>query len=455
MTDTLQRSPRPNSTREDALAVVKRLREAGHIAYFAGGCVCDELLGHPPKDYDVATEAPPQRVRQVFSNTSAVGAKFGVILVRIGESQIEVATFRREGPYEDGRRPSEVHFTTAEEDAKRRDFTINGMFFDPIEHRVIDYVGGQEDLKAKVLRAIGDPNLRFEEDHLRLLRGVRFAARFGLTIEAGTADAVGKHAHQLPIISPERIAEELRLMLTPATRVRAWRMLWELQLLPVVFRHVLGKPPDANWDQQPWTIPVPASPPDDSLIIHLPDQSISFGLALATAYVCLQRFVGPLRGAPSDIAEFASDFALKRAVKALRTGLKLSNEELDSLEGTLWGLRLMYVAAWSQGTVALKKRILARKTFADSEALAKAAISAGLDQKGIYAPLLEELRSLQRTDFAPPPLLDGEDLIAVGLNPGPGFKHLLKQLYDEQLEGRLTTKEQALKLAQVWGGQCH
>src|SRR6476619_7194840 len=151
--------------REDALAIVKRLREHGHVAYFAGGCVRAMLLKLEPKDYDVATDAPPQRVRQIFSNTQAVGAAFGVILVRHGKSVIEVATFRTDVSYEDGRRPTAVKFTTAEEDAKRRDFTINGMFFDPIEDRVIDHVGGQGDLKNKVLRAIGEPNHRLQEDH--------------------------------------------------------------------------------------------------------------------------------------------------------------------------------------------------------------------------------------------------------------------------------------------------
>src|SRR5688572_18826647 len=175
-------SPR-SATREDALAVVRRLRDAGHVAYFAGGCVRDQLLGLEPKDYDVATDAPPDRVRQLFSNTQAVGAAFGVILVRHRKSQTEVATFRTDLKYVDGRRPEGVVFTTAEEDARRRDFTINGMFYDPVEDKVIDYVEGQADLQNRVLRAIGDPEHRIDEDRLRMLRAVRFAARFGLTID--------------------------------------------------------------------------------------------------------------------------------------------------------------------------------------------------------------------------------------------------------------------------------
>src|SRR5687768_5426761 len=224
------------STREDALAVVRRLRDAGHVAYFAGGCVRDMLLGLEPKDYDVATDAPPDRVREIFKSTQAVGAAFGVILVRQRNSVIEVATFRTDLKYTDGRRPEGVVFTTAEEDAKRRDFTINGMFFDPIEEKVIDYVGGQEDLQNKLLRAIGEPNHRFEEDHLRLLRAVRFAARFGLTIEPVTTQAMARHAQHLVRISPERIAEELRFMLTAPTRVRALEMISEFGFDDVIFR---------------------------------------------------------------------------------------------------------------------------------------------------------------------------------------------------------------------------
>ena len=176
--------------REDAARVVEELRAGGHVAYFAGGCVRDMLLGLEPKDFDVATDAPPERVRKLFRNSQAVGAAFGVILVRTGGSSVEVATFRSDGAYLDGRHPEHVRFTTAEEDARRRDFTINGLFFDPISGDVIDYVGGREDLAARWIRAIGEPGARFAEDHLRMLRAIRFAARFDFAIEANTAAAI-------------------------------------------------------------------------------------------------------------------------------------------------------------------------------------------------------------------------------------------------------------------------
>ena len=232
---------KPRCHHDDARAILERLRTAGHVAYFAGGCVRDLLLGREPKDWDVATDAPPNRVRALFSNTQAVGAAFGVILVRFRGSQVEVATFRADPKKVDGRHPTGVSFTTAEEDAKRRDFTINGLFLDPlrdgsIHDQVIDYVGGRADLAAKVIRAIGDAEARFNEDHLRILRAVRFAARFGFTIEPATASAIRRHAGQLVRISPERIADELRIMLTPATRVAAYRTLEDLQLRHLMFR---------------------------------------------------------------------------------------------------------------------------------------------------------------------------------------------------------------------------
>ncbi|HSI32522.1 MAG: CCA tRNA nucleotidyltransferase, partial [Phycisphaerae bacterium] len=352
---------KPPCRREDAVAVLLRLRQAGHVAYFAGGCVRDLLMGRTPKDWDVATDAPPKRVRALFTNTQAVGAAFGVILVRHGPSTVEVATFRTEGTYTDGRRPDSVRFTTAAEDAQRRDFTINGLFLDPEEGSemtsqdsdhplpdptrlghfsdrvprpaedeptggespcplfasgdptvapdlqseirnpksaipqdsalntqhspllhptphgtVIDYVGGVADLRANLLRAIGDPRARFAEDHLRLLRAVRFAARFGLSIDPATAAAIRDNAMKLRGISPERIAEELRLMLTPPIRAAAWPALWEFALIDVVMRFVPGAP----------GVDVEAGDLDPARSLFLkvaPGEPISFGLALAAA----------------------------------------------------------------------------------------------------------------------------------------------------------------------------
>jgi poly(A) polymerase len=412
--------------REDAVAIVRRLRDAGHVAYFAGGCVRDMLLGLEPKDYDVATDAPPERVRQLFSSTQAVGAAFGVILVRQRKSQSEVATFRTDLAYKDGRRPEGVVFTTAEEDAKRRDFTINGMFFDPIENRVIDYVGGQGDLKNRVLRAIGEPNHRFEEDHLRLLRAVRFAARFNLEIEPTTADAIRRHAEQLKRISPERIAEELRLMLTGATRVKAYRLLWEFGLIDVISRFVKGGT-DAAYERGIF----------EALFN---EEGMSFGLALAAASL---DYRWQRAGSPQDIRPMLSKSEIRATSSALRQALKISNDEAEVVEGSLAFAQLIEDESPS---VATRKRFLMQTASDDARRLMGAVAQCGM-MYGRIGLLLAEFRQLEQTDFAPPPLVSGDDLTAAGLQPGPVFKRVLDAVYDAQLEGRVTSKEAALEMA--------
>jgi poly(A) polymerase len=412
--------------------VLKRLRDAGHVAYFAGGCVRDELMGLVPKDYDVATDAPPRRVQELFSRTQAVGAAFGVILVRHRKSVVEVATFRTDISYEDGRRPTAVRFTTAEEDAKRRDFTINGVFLDPIENRVIDYVGGQQDVRDKLLRAIGNPDERFAEDHLRLLRAVRFASRFDLTIEPDTARAITRHAPQLVRISPERIAEELRLMLGPATRPRAWRALWEFTLVHQLMRF-LPPPHPSSFD------------PARSIVGHLArDRSMSFGTVLAAAVLCYRwQAASP----DSDLLKVIDMSLGIAASKAMRQALRISNEELDELSGVLRSLNALL--GESTVTVARQKRFLAEPSAGATLELFDAIEAIpGYDWR-IITSLRLSLTSLRHTEFAPLPLLNGDDLIARGLQPGRAFKRALDFVYDEQLEGRVGTREQALELGEM------
>lgn len=414
---------KPPCYRDDAVEVVKTLRAAGHVAYFAGGCVRDLLLGLEPKDYDVATDAVPQKVRSLFRNTQAVGAAFGVILVRLGRSVIEVATFRSEGKYLDGRRPSEVRFTTAEEDAQRRDFTINGLFLDPESERVIDYVGGQADLEAGVIRAIGKPAERFEEDHLRLLRAVRFAARFGFGIEPETAWAISAHAHHLVRIMPERILDELRTMWTPPSRAAAWEQLLTFKLLDVVFRFVKR----------------PAEGRVELFERVSPGERVPFGLALAAAVTA--RF-----WKPSDAGgQFFRKHSVAELAPAVRTALRLANDELAMFEGALLGVGML-AGDGPALTLAQKKRFLARPTAAASRALLAAIASWGVwveRQRELEAEFL----SLERTEFAPPPFVTGDDLTAAGLKPGPLFKRVLDAVYDAQLEGHVGSKEAGLGMA--------
>jgi tRNA nucleotidyltransferase/poly(A) polymerase len=425
MTTPADPNPTKHATREDAVAVVKRLREAGHVAYFAGGCVRDMLLGLEPKDYDVATDAPPDRVRQLFTNTQAVGAAFGVILVRQRKSVIEVATFRTDLEYKDGRRPEGVVFTTAEEDAKRRDFTINGLFFDPIENKVIDYVGGHEDLKRKVIRAIGDPHQRLAEDHLRMLRAIRFAARFAFEIEKETLAAIRENAPKLAQISPERIGEELRAMLRPPTRKRAYALLRESGLMNVVMRFM---PEKADYGANTRYGLLGAMNPSDGML--------SFGAALA-AIALDHRFHATHR---LD-AGFLTIAEAQHVNRALRQALKLSNEESDILMGVLnlWPLL-------ADPTVARMKRFLATPTSQEARLLLAALAACDIMNMRITA-LFEAMRPLEGQEIAPPPLLTGDDLTAAGLRPGPVFKRVLDAVYDAQLEDRISGKEQALELA--------
>jgi len=413
------------ANRDDALAVVRRLRDAGHIAYFAGGCVRDQLLGLEPKDYDVATDAPPDRVRQLFSNTQAVGAAFGVILVRQRRSQIEVATFRTDGKYVDGRRPQGVVFTTAEEDAKRRDFTINGMFYDPIEDRVIDYVGGQDDLKTQLLRAIGVPDERFEEDHLRMLRAVRFASRHGFAIEPATTAGIKAHAEQLKRISPERVAEELRHIITRLSKGVAWQMLWDLDLMPVILRHL----PERH------ERPDPVGP----IFPFLADRvEVPFGLALAAMALCY-RATGR-----EDIGPLLERHEVQRTVQALRTGLKISNEEAELVAECT---QLSSLLGPTPPTVAMMKRFLAKPHAREAREMLWALELSVPAYEQRLEWLDEQFKDLLRSDIAPPPLVTGDDLTAAGMKPGPVFKRVLDAVYDAQLEDRVRTKQDALQLA--------
>jgi len=421
---------KPPCRRDDALAIVQRLRASGHIAYFAGGAVRDLLLGLEPKDYDVATDARPERVRSLFANTQAVGQAFGVILVRLGRSVVEVATFRSDGRYTDGRRPDTVQFSTAEEDARRRDFTINGLFMDPLDGQVIDYVGGSADLAARVVRAIGDPEARFEEDHLRLLRAVRFAARFDFAIESSTQQAVRRHAPELARISPERVGEELRIILTPPMRVRAWRDLRQTGLADVIFRFMpaFGTPG------------VPVVMRESHLFdALLPEQGAPFGLALATATLDRVYSEEP----DLDLRVLFQKGNAQKIARAFRQALRISNEEWDQVVGTLEGLAPL-VADPTPGVAAMK-RFLARPSAASSRALL-AAVRGVLDQR--RATWVEaRLAELEQGEFAPPPLITGDDLTAVGLAAGPKFKRVLEAVYDAQLEGRVRSKEEAMSLA--------
>jgi poly(A) polymerase len=416
---------KPASQREDARNIVETLRRAGHQAYFAGGCVRDELLGLQPADYDVATDATPEQVRALFDNTQHVGAAFGVTLVRMGRSVIEVATFRADGPYHDGRHPASVTFTGAQDDARRRDFTINGLFLDPVDGTVVDFVGGREDLNHRIVRAIGDPDARFTEDYLRMLRAVRFAARFSMEIEAKTLKAIVRHAPKIKSITPERICDELRRMLTPPTRIRAWELLYETRLFHEVFRKLE---------------PSRQVAPDPSVFRAIaPGLDLSFPAALC-AIVVDEVFLPGARPGVYAVGPVEP----RHYARLLRRSLRLSNDETDRVETILNDLKTLL--APERARQATKMRILARPTAQDVRLLLDAVARTG-HQPAMLRALETELDELSRLDCNPPPILSGDDLVQLGYKPSPTFKGVLLQLMDAQLEGRLHTREDAVRLA--------
>jgi poly(A) polymerase len=360
----------------------------------------------------------------LFKNTQAAGQAFGVILVRLGNSVVEVATFRSEGAYTDGRRPDKVSFTNAEHDAQRRDFTINGLFLDPISGQIIDYVGGQEDLKRRILRAIGIPAERFAEDYLRMLRAVRFAARFDLTIEPATQTAIREQAPRLAQISPERIAEELRAMLPPPTRSRAYQWLWSLDLMPVIFRS-LSNAPTTNLSA--------------GLFANLaPRESVPFALALAA--MALDFLTTQSGQHPTAFLQLAE---VRRIVQVCRSTLKISNDESDLMRLVL---DVQPLLDQPPPTVARVKRFLAQSGSQHALQMLDALLRTYPDLTRI-AWLQEQFASLQTQPLAPPPLLNGDELVAAGYRPGPLFKKVLDDVYDAQLEDRISGKEEAMAMA--------
>ena len=415
-------SVNPNAAREFAIDVVRRLRAAGHQALWAGGCVRDQLMGEMPKDYDVATDAVPDRIREVFGQrrTLPIGAAFGVITVLgpRGAGQIDVATFRRDAAYSDGRHPDSVAFSDAENDSKRRDFTINGLFFDPLAQRVIDYVGGQEDLQRGVIRAIGDPRERIAEDKLRMLRAVRFAARFDFAIDYQTLAAVKQQARELIIVSAERVAAELRLILTHATRARGVELLAETGLLEVVLPEAaaLVQSPEA-WSR---CIAILGS-------LHAP----TFSIGLAALLRELQL---------ADRSQSLPRVVFER--------WKLSTDELAGAEKLLREETLVR-SARAQPWPKLQRVLVAPRVdelLGYCEAVARI-VDGHTDEIDFCRQKLAQSAS----QLNPPPLMTGEDLKQAGIPQGPVYRQILDAVRDAQLDGVITSREQALEHMNLLG----
>lgn len=419
--------------------MVDRLRTAGHVAYFAGGCVRDLVRQQTPKDFDIATDAPPEAVQKIFARTYAVGAHFGVVVVREDEFQFEVATFRADDAYIDGRRPVAVRFTSPEEDARRRDFTINGMFYDPIKEEVIDYVGGRADLEAKLVRAIGEARERFEEDRLRMLRAVRFATVLGFEIDGPTWDALVAQAAGITQISAERIREELvRIFLSP-NRMRGWDLLDRSGLLRAVLPEIEAM---KGCDQPEQFHPEGDVFQHTRLMLGLLPPAVSVPLVFS---VLLHDVAKPVTATVDETGRIrfnGHDRIGAAMTEQIMERLRFSRAEIDAAVEMV--RQHMVFKDVPNMRVAKLKRFMARPTFQEELELHRVDCAGSHQMLDNYKFLLRKGEEFAKEPIIPPPLVRGEDLIALGLKPGPRFGEILEAVETRQLEGALRDRSEAL-----------
>lgn len=422
-----------------ARSIVQRLQDAGFTALYAGGCVRDQLRGVEPHDYDIATDARPEQVQELFRRTVAVGAHFGVIIVIENGAEFQVASFRADGLYIDGRHPETVTFSTPEKDAERRDFTVNGLFFDPIRQQLIDYVGGRKDLEAKILRAIGDPAARFREDRLRMLRAIRFASVLGFEIEPETWKSVQENARHIHEVSAERIREELVKIFLSPQRVRGWDLLDQSGLM----REILPEIERLKGCEQP-----PQFHPEGDVWIHtrimlsmLPEQ-VSIPLVFSVLFHDIGKpptfsvdETGRIRfnGHEKVGAEMTEEVMLR---------LRFPRKEIDATVEAV--ANHMAFKDVQEMRIARLKRFMSRETFEDEMELHRVDCASSHGFLDNYEFLRTKQEEFANEPLIPPPLVTGHDLIALGLKPGPRFKEILEAVESRQLEGTLRNREEAL-----------
>jgi poly(A) polymerase len=419
--------------------IVARLRESGHTAYFAGGSVRDVLRGEAPKDIDIATDARPEAVQKIFPRTYAVGAHFGVIVVVENGLQFEVATFRSDDAYVDGRRPVAVHFSTPEEDAKRRDFTINGMFYDPMAEQVIDFVGGRADLETKLVRAIGDPAQRFAEDRLRMLRAVRFATVLDYNIDPQTWDALVAGAGTIHDISAERIREELVRIFLSRNRVRGWDLLDKSGLLRAILPEIDAMKGCAQPEQ--------FHPEGDvfqhtRLMLGLLPAEVSVPLVFS---VLLHDVAKPVTATVDETGRIrfnAHDRIGAEMTEQIMERLRFSRADIDATVEMV-GQHMVFKDV-PKMRVAKLKRFMARPTFDEELELHRVDCESSHQMLENYEFLLRKREEFANEPIIPPPLVRGDDLIALGLKPGPKFGEILEAVETRQLEGALRDRDEAL-----------
>lgn len=439
-----------NEVRTVAKKVAKRLKDAGFIVYFAGGCVRDALIGRDAHDYDLVTDATPDEVQKLFPRADAVGAHFGVILVKEEGMHFEIATFRTDGSYNDGRRPSNVEFSSPEEDVNRRDFTINGLFQDPASGEVIDFIDGQADLKNELVKAIGDPEKRFQEDALRLMRAIRFATVLGFDIESTTWDAICKNSQLLEKIAIERIQIEFNKIIVSSNRRRGIELLVDSGLMKYVLPEVL----DLIGCEQP-----PQFHPEGDVYVHtcmmlemLGDKEVDLTLTLSVllhdigkpATFSYDEEAGRIRfnGHESVGAEMSEEI-LRR--------MKYSNETIEDVRVMVANhMKFMHVMDMR---VSKLKRFMSRDTFENEMELHRVDCASSNGILKNYQFVIEKREEFASQPLIPEPLIKGKDLMELGFQPGPKFKEILTAVQNEQLEGEITDSEAAIAwVKEEYGG---
>lgn len=432
-------TPTP-AKRERAVEIVRRLQAAGQEAFFVGGCVRDVQLGRAPEDFDIATSARPDQVEALFPRTVPVGRQFGVMIVLLGPDQFQIATFRSEQGYLDGRHPTEVRFSDAREDALRRDFTVNGLFFDPVGGKLHDWVGGQADLQARVIRTIGSPAERFGEDHLRLLRAVRFAAQLDFALDPTTLAAVQANAPSIQMVSAERIRDELLKLVRPPQAARGLELLQESRLL----EHILPEVATFSGCQQS-----PDYHPEGDVFEHVRRMlaELPANAPPSLAWAVLLHDVGKPVTASSDAASGEIHFYGHEKVGAdmahvLLTRLRFPRKQIDEIVAVVE--QHMQFKDVRQMRKATLRRLLLRPTFPLELALHRLDCLGSHGRLDHYEFLVAEAEALARQPAVKPPLLTGDDLLALGLPPGPEIGALLAEARDLQLQDELQTRAEAL-----------
>ena len=428
-----------------AISIARSLQEAGYQAYFVGGCVRDMILGLEPADYDVATDATPDQVMRIFPETYAVGAKFGVVLVPApshtanNNEVVEVATFRSDIGYSDGRHPDQVRYSEdPREDVERRDFTINGLLLNPINEEVLDFVGGRKDLESRIIRAIGEPERRFAEDKLRMLRGVRFAARFGYAIDSVTFAAIQKLASQIHQVSRERVRDELTRMLTEGHARDAFLLLDQTGLL----REVLPEISAMKGVEQP-----PQFHPEGDVFVHtlLLLDKLPQPCPPTLAWGALLHDVGKpatFRIAPDRIRfDGHVDVGVKMAEEICRR-LRFSNDDAEQIVA-LVGNHMRFAQAQQMKESTLKK-FMRMPRFEEHLQLHRMDCQASHGDLTSFNFVREKMAAMPADVMRPAPLITGDDLIEAGYSPGPEFKKILAAIEDGQLEGRLRDRDEAM-----------